>query len=128
MKYRIQHKTWYDYADLVPICHNLTHLVPRTTPTQQPLEYKLKIDPATAFLTNGADYFGNHVEHFSIETAHRRLEIVAESKVEVLQTETPEASDSPAWEACRPRQPALGGNGKPASTVDPAILQFTFSS
>jgi transglutaminase-like putative cysteine protease len=128
MKYQITHKTWYAYADLVPICHNLVHLAPRATPSQKCFAYRLKIEPAPAFLTYRDDYFGNRTEHFSIEGAHRKLEIVAESTVEVAPTDTQERNESPAWEECVLKQTDAAGNGSPHEAFDPILWQLSYSS
>ena len=45
MKYHLTHKTWYDYAEPAPVCHNLVHLAPRTTDRQScafEREFRLK--------------------------------------------------------------------------------------
>jgi transglutaminase-like putative cysteine protease len=128
MKYRITHKTWYTYADLVPICHNLVHLAPRNTTQQRCINYRLKFDPAPAFLTYRDDYFGNRTEHFSIEGAHRKLEIVAESIVDVSPIDALARNESPTWEACVPKRTNAEGNGSPRELLDPILRQLTFPS
>src|SRR4029078_11123070 len=104
MKYKITHKTWYAYTELVAICHNLVHLAPRNTPYQKCTDYQLTIDPTPAFVTHRDDYFGNRSEYFSIEGSHQKLEIIAESAVEVVPKKVQEASDSLPWEKCTPQQ------------------------
>jgi len=128
MKYQITHKTWYAYADLVPICHNLVHLAPRATPYQKCFAYRLKIDPVPAFLTYRDDYFGNRTEHFSIEGAHRKLEVIAESTVEVAPKDQEKRSESPAWETCVPKRTNSEGNGSQRESFDPILWQLTFAS
>jgi len=100
MKYRITHKTWYEYADLAPVCHNLIHLAPRNTTGQSCNRFQLKIDPLPAFQAQRTDPFGNRVHYFSIERAHHKLEIVAESDVEVPTTDQTIAGRIPSWEEC----------------------------
>ena len=132
MKYQITHKTSYVYADLVPICHNLVHLAPRSTPQQKCIAYRLKIDPKPAFLTNRDDYFGNRTEYFSIENAHQKLEIIAESTVDVMPIAAPERSDGP-WEDCvfkKSESHSDDGDRKEIvpDTVEPIISHLTFPS
>jgi transglutaminase-like putative cysteine protease len=128
MKYKILHKTWYSYSDVAPMCHNLTHLAPRTTHKQKCLAYTLAIDPAPAFLSEDVDYFGNCMEHFSIEAAHARMEIVATSEVEVAPPAFQPPDDSPTWESCRPRDAFGDADGMAERGIDLSVLQFTFPS
>ena len=101
MKYQITHKTWYAYADLVPICHNLVHLAPRDTPYQKCIDYRLEDRSGSRISHHRDDYFGNRTEYFSIEGAHRKLEIIAESTVEVAPTRrTRSAASRPPGKTC----------------------------
>jgi transglutaminase-like putative cysteine protease len=133
MKYQITHKTWYAYDDLVPICHNLIHLAPRTTSRQKCIDYRLKIDPAPAFLAHRDDYFGNRAEYFSIENAHQKLEITAESVVDVLPLGTSPCNDSPTWEECVIKRAEadsddVDGNDVVAEAVEPLLSHLTLPS
>jgi transglutaminase-like putative cysteine protease len=128
MKYQITHKTWYDYTELVPICHNLIHLAPRNTPHQKSIDYRLSIDPVPAFISNRDDYFGNRAEYFSIEGGHQKLEIIAESTVEVSANTTHRDNDSPAWESCVLARSADATGERPREASDPALALLTFTS
>jgi transglutaminase-like putative cysteine protease len=128
VKYQITHKTSYSYADLVPACHNLVHLAPRTTPRQSCAEYLLRIDPVPAFLTHEDDYFGNRTDYFSIERAHRKLEIVAESIVDVSPILPQEPLSSPAWEECTIQQVSCGQSAATHLLCEPVHWQLTFPS
>jgi transglutaminase-like putative cysteine protease len=127
VKYRITHKTWYVYAELAPVCHNLVHLAPRETANQWCDNYSLLIEPTPAFLAERTDYFGNLTQYFSIENAHRKLEITAESTAEVQAPTMREAGSSP-WRQCivRPANeiPAEGEN----HSIDPVDYQLTLPS
>jgi len=46
MRYRIHHRTAYEYASEVLHAHHLLHLVPRPAPFQQCLEHSIEIEPA----------------------------------------------------------------------------------
>jgi hypothetical protein len=81
------------------VFHNLVHLAPRATPRQTCTDYRLRVDPTPAFLSRREDYFGNHIEYFSIEGPHRKLEVAAESTVEVRPLDVRLLEQSPAWEA-----------------------------
>jgi transglutaminase-like putative cysteine protease len=128
VKYEITHKTWYDYADLVPVCHNLVHLAPRTASRQSCAAYRLRIDPAPAFLTHRDDYFGNRTEYFSIERAHRKLEIVAESTVEVRTNVPHEACSSAPWDQCATRGTNRGESSGLQGSLEPIHWQLTYPS
>jgi transglutaminase-like putative cysteine protease len=98
MKYAINHRTWYAYGESAPVCHNLLHLAPRSTPRQTCREHRLEIEPAPAFSTQRLDYFGNLCDYFSIESSHAGLEINSTSVVEVAPRNTNANAESPAWE------------------------------
>jgi transglutaminase-like putative cysteine protease len=128
MIYHIVHKTWYEYDELTPVCHNLVHLAPRATQVQKCMDYTLKVDPAPVFLTHRDDYFGNRTEYFSIEGPHNRLEITADSIVEVSEVTVPEPESSPSWESCVLKHAMRDDNGNGLETTDPRLWQLTFAS
>ena len=127
LKYHITHKTWYAYSDLAPVCHNLVHLAPRDTASQKCINYRLMIEPTPAFFTGREDYFGNRAEYFSIESGHRKLEIVAESTVDVSKLDDSKSGEVP-WQACVV-QPTPGVEVVEASNAsEPMQAQLTFPS
>ena len=81
MKYRVEHKTEYCYANTVSHCHNLAHLRPRNLPNQQCLGHRLQIDPLPMDLAEHEDFFGNHISYFSIQQPHRTLTVTASSEI-----------------------------------------------
>lgn len=84
MKYRIRHRTRYDYPSTVSQCYSVTHLLPRDTHFQRCSRASITVDPVPAVGANRADYFGNKSYYFSVQFPHRYLEVVAESEVEIL--------------------------------------------
>jgi transglutaminase-like putative cysteine protease len=128
MKYHLTHKTVYDYAEPAPVCHNLVHLAPRTTDRQNCASYRLRIDPTPAFLSRRDDYFGNCVEYFSIESPHRRLEVVAESIVDVRPLSTRLLEQSPAWESVAAAARHAADPLEPLETLEPLPYQLVFST
>jgi transglutaminase-like putative cysteine protease len=128
MKYHITHKTSYTYTELVPICHNLVHLAPRATPHQKCIDYRLQIDPVPAFISNRDDYFGNRTEYFSIEGGHQKLEIIAESTVEVSANASHASSESLVWEECMPKRTGAGARDRPREASDPVLSLLSFPS
>ncbi len=84
MKYRIRHRTRYEYQDVVSQCYSMTHLLPRNTFYQRCNRASISINPLPATGNDRTDYFGNHTYHFAVQYPHRMLEVVAESEVEIL--------------------------------------------
>ena len=128
MKYKITHKTWYAYAELVAVCHNLVHLAPRSRARQRCASYHLAIEPRPAFLAGRDDVFGNRAEYFSIESAHRKLEIIAQSVVEVSPATPPQSTDTPTWEDCVFASKRRDRSMVALGPIEPLHSQFTFAS
>jgi transglutaminase-like putative cysteine protease len=83
MKYRVTHSTKYNYSENVTLCHNVAHLLPRTTPQQTCHISELKISPLPVAVNEWADLFGNRQASFSIQLPHTELIVTAISEVEV---------------------------------------------
>lgn len=98
MRYRVRHTTVYGYAEPVTASHHAARLKPRSTGVQERTEWSLRIEPEPAVRKMRTDYFGNRVCFFGIQELHRRLKIVAESRVQLVPSEAPEVEASPAWE------------------------------
>jgi transglutaminase-like putative cysteine protease len=128
MKYQLTHKTWYAYSEPAPVCHNLVHLAPRATGRQTCSHYRLRIDPKPAFLSRREDYFGNCVEYFSIEGPHRRLEVVAESTVEVRPLSMRRLEASPSWEEVAAAARHTGDPLEPLESLTALPWQMIFPS
>ncbi len=122
MKYKISHDTTYEYADAVPVCQNLVHLVPRATDYQSCSYHRLTVRPNPATSSRRGDYFGNTATIFSVTQSHRRLQIRASSKVELRPRPVPEPTAAPSWQAV---QAQLRGDRTPQGL---AAYQFCFRS
>jgi transglutaminase-like putative cysteine protease len=83
MRYRIHHRTAYDYASEVLHAHHLLHLVPRPAPFQQCLEHTIRIEPALFRRRDEIDAFGNALTRIEFEHPHTRLEVVTQMDVDV---------------------------------------------
>ena len=77
MKYRVTHRTKYDYSKNVTLCYNVAHLLPRATPQQTCHVSELKIYPLPAAVNEWSDFFGNRQASFSIENPHNELVVTA---------------------------------------------------
>ncbi len=83
MKYRITHSTKYSYSEHVTLCHNVAHLLPRSTPVQSCELSELRISPLPVSVNEWADLFGNRQASFSIQEPHNELVVTAISQVDV---------------------------------------------
>ncbi len=86
IKYQIRHTTTYKYADKVTQCHNLVYLLPRDTNHQRCINVSLSVNPQPSHSQRRFDYFGNQSFYFSVEKAHKELEVTALSQVEVKES------------------------------------------
>ena len=98
MNYAITHRTTYEYTAPVAVSHHVARLEPRETAAQMPENFSLKILPQPVLRKVRSDYFGNYVCFFSVQEIHRRLDIVASSRVQVRRQEPQPPGQSPAWE------------------------------
>ncbi len=101
MKYKITHKTTYEYMETVPVCHNQVHLTPRNAPWQDCTYHRVNVKPAPAGLSRQTDYFGNAITFFSIVQGHRRLSVTAISKVSIAPRPERNLAASLPWEQVR---------------------------
>lgn len=98
MRYRITHKTVYQYSSSVARSQHVLHLSPRSFANQRPMLHDLSITPVPALRRDLADYFGNAMSLLSIEERHRHLEIVATSAIDVDPRPPQDFARSPAFE------------------------------
>lgn len=97
MYYRIRHLTRFHYS--APVTESLMELrmLPLTEGPQSCLNFELAVSPKTQ-IQSFRDYLGNTIHHFSIPGAHKQLQIVAESLIEIKPAAALPASLSPsAW-------------------------------
>ncbi|MBV9127580.1 MAG: transglutaminase family protein, partial [Verrucomicrobia bacterium] len=80
MDFEITHVTDYTYANAAAEAYLETRLRPPDLPTQTVGRRRLSIDPVVK-TSSYRDFFGNHVEFFSLPYRHRSLTIT--SKVEI---------------------------------------------
>jgi transglutaminase-like putative cysteine protease len=121
MEYTVRHRTTYRYAQDVSSSHHLVHLAPRETATQQVSSFDLTVSPKSAQHTRRADYFHNPTEWLALKEAHSTMEIIAQSRVRVVNPPEHHAEASQAWEKVCARLEASD-----LSTCD--IVEYAFDS
>ena len=100
-RYRIVHRTHYDYGATVDLSHHLLRLTPPDTERQILVERRLDIAPVPGAIRSMRDHFGNRIEWITLETIHDALTVEQEATVEVTRRNLDPAAPSPAWEAVR---------------------------
>lgn len=99
MRLYITHETVYDYSPAVETAQHMAYLTPRHTATQQVLNHGINVLPMPAHISDTEDVFGNTRSFFSLQVAHRQLQVVSFSEVLTQATSLPESTVS--WERVR---------------------------
>ncbi|WP_111765192.1 transglutaminase family protein [Nakamurella deserti] len=102
-RYAIEHRTTYSYSDDVSASYGRGHLRPRDLAWQRCLEHEVVTSPAAADASHGEDVYGNRDFFFHVTAAHRTLEVVSRSLVEVRTPRPDPAALALPWEQARPR-------------------------
>ncbi|MEV8272098.1 transglutaminase family protein [Microbacterium sp. NPDC077184] len=102
MRYRVIHRTSYEYDADVSDSFGIAHVVPRELPWQQVHSRGVEIEPVPADTTDDVDGYGNLSTYYHVTEAHRRLGVNAESVVTVLAPAYDPAALAQSWEAARP--------------------------
>jgi transglutaminase-like putative cysteine protease len=120
MLLHVQHETTYHYAPAVKTAHHMAHLRPVDHAHQRLLRHNLEIDPEPAQRGETVDWYGNTRAFFSLQEAHQRLRVVADSLVSTSALTPPDTSLP--WEQVRERMRYHRG-----AAYDPAA-EFVFAS
>ena len=83
IRYRVRHRTEYDYGAAASSGQTVAYLVPRDRPGQRVLSSELCVDPQPDHRRDHDDVYGNHVVYLAVERPHDRLVIEAVSEVEI---------------------------------------------
>ena len=122
MIYRITHRTTYLYSEPVSLCHNVVHLIPRSSPRQHCLSKSLDVRPDPAVRSPGVDYFGHPFTFFTIQEPHQTLNLTARHLTEVTPRAAFDIGATPPWESVRDRLLS----DRSGDALD--AYQFTFDS
>lgn len=102
MRYRITHKTEYEYKEAVSLSYNEARLLPRLNPAQECLASRLEISPPPADYRERTDFFGNRTAYFSIRDTHRTFTVIAVSEIDIkTQGASLNFSNGIDWESVR---------------------------
>ncbi|MCE9499962.1 MAG: transglutaminase family protein [Leptospira sp.] len=78
-KYKVQHKTVYEYEKNVSSCHNLLQMVPRNSEIQEVTRHSIRITPSpSAYHEYSDENFGNISSYFTVHSEHKTLEVDSE--------------------------------------------------
>ncbi|MEW4922670.1 transglutaminase family protein [Algibacter sp. 2305UL17-15] len=94
MLYQVSHTTSYDYEDGVSFCHNIATIKPKDILGQTLVDYRLDIHPAPTEFSERTDFFGNTITRFSIQEHHKKLQVIAFSKILRDYTQAPNIFES----------------------------------
>lgn len=97
-RYRVLHRTVYQYESQVAASHHSAMLKPRDTPYQECVDFRLLVRPGPSTMRQRVDPFGNHIAQFSLQAPHSRLEVLASSSVVVRPRLVPPEEATPPWE------------------------------
>lgn len=128
MKYRVVHKTEYDYAGAVDQCHNEARLLLRDAAHQRCARSLIQIKPQPQVYRERRDFFGNRVAYFAIQERHSRLLVSATSEVEVEVPGHIDLSGSLPWEKARPQAADWGleqGGSAYLYVLDSPLVQLS---
>ena len=104
MRYRVTHKTAYQYDDYVTLGHNEARLRPRNSGRQTVRHSKLRVQPVPGNIDSFNDYFGNEADFFTLDAPYKELSVIAESEVDVVVFGEIEASKTIPWDALQLEQ------------------------
>lgn len=123
MKFKVRHTTTYRYTEPVQLSHHAAHLRPRQVDGQSVSQVRISIRPQPEVLHEaGADYFGNPISFFTIQSPHSTLVIDASFMVETSARPTLLRPAGQAWDSVR-LNTWSGARG-----VEDAVMDFVFAS
>ncbi|MEM8798642.1 MAG: transglutaminase family protein [Pseudomonadota bacterium] len=97
-RYALSHRTRYQYSQPVSLSRHLLHLSPRPVPHQACRRHQLKISPPPSITSDGTDFFGNPIRYATFQDNHSRIDILAESLIDVQSRPTLDVNSTTPWE------------------------------
>jgi len=96
-RYRVNHRTTYEYGATMTDGYSVTCLVPRDTQWQTVEAASIALHPEASEVDSSTDVFGNNVHQFGLHEPHDTMMVSAESLVAVEERDNP--VDDTSWEA-----------------------------
>jgi len=96
-RFRVVHRSTYQYDDVAEESHNEVHLRPRNTVHQRVLSNSLDITPLPETRSDLVDQLGNHVTTFVVRGQFQELSVTSTSEVERFAADEPPTG--PPWES-----------------------------
>lgn len=128
MIFNVSHTTRYEYSAPVSYCQNIATLRPRDSIGQQLLDYKIRISPQPAELSERVDFFGNFITRFTIQSEHKSLKVTTRSKISRDYGQYHESIHSPACKGISMETALTALKGLDPEVIDARqyILESTF--
>ena len=139
-EYEVTHTTLYNYSEKVGHCQNIAYLTPQSDNRQTCKSSAVFVNPLPTILNQHQDYFGNRYYYFSVEDAHKSLEVIGKTHVVTAPLTPVENVFSPPWETAvaalkdaqsepdiRAREFVLPSPFVPVSDLFAAFAQETFT-
>ncbi len=101
MRYKVIHKTTYEYTEAAALSQNDLCLFPRETARQTCEMKNIEILPKPSIINSRNDFFGNHVHSFMVQQPHQQLQIIAESILNTSSENHPDPGSTASWETVR---------------------------
>ena len=98
MKYKISHRTHYQYDSPASLSHSELVLIPRNSEFQTCTHSRVSLKPDPSARSIRQDYFGNTVINICLESPHSELDILAESEVTLHPAARLVPAQTPPWE------------------------------
>jgi transglutaminase-like putative cysteine protease len=99
----VEHLTHYHYDSAVELSHHVAHLRPLEGNGQHIEAHDLHVWPEPMHQADSADWLGNHRRIFTLNVAHRELEVRSASRVRVSPPPVLAADATAPWQAVRER-------------------------
>lgn len=132
-RFRVVHRTVYEYASPMTDGFTMAHLRPRDTARQYVDTHSLSIAPQPDEFDEFDDVFGNHAVRFAVHRPH--LDLAVEAASEVTLADPTIHPDGPPWEdVARIAASERGGDatligaflaGTPLTTAPPELQELT---
>lgn len=101
VRLRVVHRTGYTYPGGAHTSYNEARMTPASTPEQEVLHTRLDISP-TPWTYSYVDYWGTKVTAFEVHDRHERLQLSANSTVDVHRL--PRTGEGVDWQDLRTRE------------------------